>query len=72
MSRKFSMDPAFLLEDPDAKPETLPLTDKQKQELVDKQAEILRANNAFVATIKPLNLSESDDSDDDMYTDFDD
>lgn len=68
MSRKPFNKPSYLLDDSDASP---PLTDKQKQELVDKQKEILRANQEFVATIEPPNLSESD-TDDFMDSDFND
>lgn len=71
MSRKPFSKPSYLLDDSDASPDAHPLTDKEKQELLDKQQEILRANKAFVASIEPPNLSESD-SDDFMDSDFND
>lgn len=72
MSRKPFSKPSYLLDDSDASPDAPPLTDKEKQELVDKQQqEIMRANNEFVATIEPPNLSESD-TDEFMDSDFND
>lgn len=66
MSQQPYFIPTHLLDEIEGNPENLPLTDSQKQHLLDRQAAILRANNEFVATIKPPDLSESDDSDDDM------
>lgn len=70
MSQKPFSKPSYLLDDSDGgSPDGRPLTDKEKQELIDKQQEMLRANQAFVATIEPPNLSESD-TDDFMDSDF--